>query len=218
MDPALLWEPWVEEDVRHAALHTAFHARAFGGMISFVQLCGVLRDLGMMHELVGEETEGFLHAELLQSQLKAEGDLVLPREDEQHLTWDDVETLFNGTVDFQSCKDEDGRPLDAAEKMARFPRVNRVVDPETGATALFEAVEAGDIEPVETLLGYGADPDRPRNDGTTALFLSCQRGWAEMVRVLVHAGADPHMACNRMGATPFYIACHKGHIAVIDEL
>jgi len=214
MDPEIVWEPWVEADTRHASLYAAFQARATAGEISSAKLCGVLRDLGFMHELVAEETEAFVHAELLRNQLSSEG---AHSAAEPIATFAEVEHLFNAVVSFQSCTDEDGRPLDSAARSMRFPRVN-FVNAETGTTALLEAVDAGDAGVVETLLKFGADPDLPREDGTTALYVACQRGQTEMVYMLLMANADPHMAVNRMGASPFYIACHKGHVGVLDEI
>ena len=267
LDPNTDWQSWDQADARQDALYGAFCARAGGPppcCISFQQLCGALRDLELMNEVVAEETEAFLQLEVMQARLAA--GLTLPTDDEQHLRYGDVETLYNAAVTFQSGKAEDGRLLTAEERIARFPRVNRVADPDSGKTVLHEAVDAGDVELAQYLIDFGADVDFPRHDGSTPLFIASQQGWAQMVGpllaqpppnahsaqlssqmhpsssapghpkhftallpvlltlallqvgVLAAAGSDPHKAVNKMGATPFYIACHKGHTAVLDEL
>ena len=104
VDPTVFWGPWVDEDVRHAALHAAFDASAFDASagaekVSFMQLCGALCDLGMMHELIAQEMKSFLRNFLL---MNSADDLVLPEDDEQHLDFEQAELLFNAAVQFQS--------------------------------------------------------------------------------------------------------------------
>lgn len=61
-------------------------------------------------------------------------------------------------------------------------------------TALFMAVENGNVEMAEILLGvYGANPDLKESYERTPLYRACELGNSDMVRVLLHYGAKPNI-------------------------
>lgn len=101
---------------------------------------------------------------------------------------------------------------------------------EDGATPLLRAALCGDITVVRMLLGYGADPKIPANDGTTPLMVASGLGWAEgftfeysqdqtleLVKLLLDAGADVNEA-NEDGITPLHGAAYKGANKVVQLL
>lgn len=217
MDPTLLWHPWLDHDVRHSSLYAAFVARAVKGSISFSQLCGMLCELSVVPEIVQEETFAFLRNHIHVARLQQPNDPSSVPVDHDALPFQAVESLFNATVDFLLGTDEHGAPLDAQQRACRFPRIDRP-DPETGATALFDALENDDLTTTDLLLRFGANPNYARHDGATPLYLACKQGNPQIARALLLASADPHLSVDRMGATPFYIACHKGHAPVVEQL
>jgi ankyrin repeat protein len=60
-----------------------------------------------------------------------------------------------------------------------------------GRTALYFAVEIGDLDSTIALLAAHADPNMPGTGGRTPLHLAVERGDPELVEVLLAAGADP---------------------------
>lgn len=53
---------------------------------------------------------------------------------------------------------------------------------------LYEAIVAGDVETVRTLLGHGADSSMVGKDRRPALFFAVREGQEEIVRLLCGAG------------------------------
>jgi ankyrin repeat protein len=105
-----------------------------------------------------------------------------------------------------------------------------------GTSALFQAVEVGDVGRVRTLLQEGADPDDriryslfvqvnlhegshywdPEN-GTTALMIASQKGSVPMVTALLGAGANPNRE-TRIGKTALMFAAEHCHLDVMRLL
>jgi ankyrin repeat protein len=75
------------------------------------------------------------------------------------------------------------------------------------ATAIFEAVRAGDVARAQALAEGGAAREADA-EGTTALMVAANRGDLEMVKALLAAGADPNAADSR-GFTPLFHACYN---------
>lgn len=64
------------------------------------------------------------------------------------------------------------------------------VEEDTGRTPLHNAVSAGDIDSVRTLVEGGADPNTLCNHGDSALLLAAWGGKTEVVEYLLDHGAD----------------------------
>lgn len=99
--------------------------------------------------------------------------------------------------------------------------------------ALVTAIAHDHTEVAKVLLAAGADPNTPAptragaatdgsggEGGVSALLLATQRGSVPMVSALLAAGADPAAAAavTPHGATPLYIACQRGHLAIAEAL
>ena len=72
-------------------------------------------------------------------------------------------------------------------------------------TPLHQAVEAGDIEQVQSLISSGADVDAKDSSGRTALHLVISRGHANVAELLIAKGADLN-AKTCSGNTPLHYA------------
>lgn len=79
------------------------------------------------------------------------------------------------------------------------------IDDEERATALGEAVAAGDRETFDTLLAAGADVGLTGKAGYQALHEACTRGRVEMCRELLNRGADA-AALTDLGESPTALA------------
>jgi ankyrin repeat protein len=88
----------------------------------------------------------------------------------------------------------------------------------TGETALYRAVDFGQIDAVNFLLGRGADPNLPNSHGTTAIWAASFKGDSAMIRVLIGAGADVEIADQEYGITPLIAAAWRGHADVVQQL
>ncbi|GGC89045.1 hypothetical protein GCM10007216_19780 [Thalassobacillus devorans] len=62
-----------------------------------------------------------------------------------------------------------------------------------GTSILFNFSFSGDIEAVELLLEYGADPNSTNSYNTTAVSIAATKGHTSVVRALLEAGADPNL-------------------------
>jgi ankyrin repeat protein len=88
----------------------------------------------------------------------------------------------------------------------------------TGETALYRAVDFGQIDAVNFLLGRGADPNLPNSHGMTAIWAASFKGNSAMVRVLIGAGANVEIADQEYGITPLIAAAWRGHPDVVRQL
>jgi ankyrin repeat protein len=101
---------------------------------------------------------------------------------------------------------------------------------ESGATAFVRAAQSGDIELLQLLTKYGADPLIKTEFGDTALTAAAGIGWVEgvtyehsakanveTVRYLLDLGLDPN-AANGDGRTPLMGAALKGRNEVVQLL
>ena len=77
--------------------------------------------------------------------------------------------------------------------------------PTGGLTALLYAARAGCARCVETLLGAGADINRPNPDGVTPLMIALDNSRFDTAKVLLERGANPHL-WDWWGRTPLYVA------------
>ena len=76
--------------------------------------------------------------------------------------------------------------------------------------SLFEAVVAGDLERVQSLLAGGADPNPFDAEGRTPLMIAAERGEEDIVRALLARGADPALT-DRLGEGALSKAAAHGH-------
>ena len=101
---------------------------------------------------------------------------------------------------------------------------------ENGATPFVRAGQSSDVELMQLLLDYGADPFMATENGDTALTASAGIGWVEgvtyerspkdnleAVRMLLDLGLDPN-GRNREGRTPLIGAALKGRSDVVQLL
>ena len=84
-------------------------------------------------------------------------------------------------------------------------------------TPLIEAVRAGDVERVRSLLAQQVDPNTPDIDGTTALHWAAHLDDVESARSLLAAGARVG-AVSRYGATAVLVAATNGSAAMLELL
>ena len=85
------------------------------------------------------------------------------------------------------------------------------------APAIIEALRAGDLETVSTLVADGADVNAPQGDGATALHWAAHRNDLDAATLLIEAGADVD-AANGLGATPLWLAAINGSASMVERL
>jgi uncharacterized protein len=82
---------------------------------------------------------------------------------------------------------------------------------------LIDAVKAGNVESVRTLLKQRVDVNAALPDGTTALHWAAHTNSTELARLLLAAGANAN-AANRYGVTPLTLAASSGNAALAEAL
>lgn len=82
---------------------------------------------------------------------------------------------------------------------------------------LIQAIRAGDLRTVQSLVAANTDVNVTEPDGTTALAWAVYRDDVEATDALVSAGADVNKA-NDYGVTPLWLACSNRNGAVIEKL
>lgn len=87
-----------------------------------------------------------------------------------------------------------------------------------GRTPLHAAARRGDLEIVQVLLRYRANPAEATKDGWTPLHEAAVFGHVEIVRALLAAGAKPDPREKLNGGTPLHIASFNGHLEVVRAL
>jgi ankyrin repeat protein len=111
------------------------------------------------------------------------------------------------------------RDPNAAERILANPATTAINarDPSTGEGALHILVRGRDLTWLAFMLGKGARPDSPSNDGTTPLILCAQLGWVEGATQLLARRASPNLA-NRRGETPLIVAVQRRDIQMVRLL
>lgn len=89
--------------------------------------------------------------------------------------------------------------------------------PPDGATALQNAVYAGDVTEVQRLLAAGADPRAVNLFGATPMMLAAARGDAAIIRLLLDAGVDVDSLTDE-GQTALMAVARTGHLEAAELL
>ena len=120
---------------------------------------------------------------------------------EEHITLDSVKTLLE------------------AGRVKRSQRVDEAARGEvvTEKHALHEAVKAGNMARVKTLLTGGADVNGRDGKFWTGLMHAASRGYTLVVEELLRAGADAGLRAVD-GATALYMASGSGHLEIVSML
>jgi ankyrin repeat protein len=93
------------------------------------------------------------------------------------------------------------------------------IDPnlnENGYTPLTVALNKSNIDLIELLLRYGAEPNIPNSYGLTALVKSTACGYSEIVEILLDHGANPNLFSN--GYSALIEASYHGYCNIIKIL
>lgn len=85
------------------------------------------------------------------------------------------------------------------------------------ARPLFEAVHAGDLAAVRSLIAQGAYVDAILPGDGSPLIEAARRGRMDIVQALLAAGADPNLAVRGDGA-PLIQASLSGHLEIVQAL
>ncbi|SRR5712691_1365534 len=83
--------------------------------------------------------------------------------------------------------------------------------------SLVEAVKAGNVPAVRTMLQQGVDPNETEKDGTAALHWAVHNNEAAVVDLLLAGGAQVN-AKNRYGMMPLALAVTNGNYAITERL
>jgi ankyrin repeat protein len=86
-----------------------------------------------------------------------------------------------------------------------------------GDTRVLDAVRAGDVATVRSLLARKAPVNAASPDGTTPLHWAVDADRLDLVNVLLSAGADAR-AANRYGIAPIMLAATNGNAAIVERL
>lgn len=116
----------------------------------------------------------------------------------------------------KAVRERDGTTAERILSNPASTAVN-IRDPSTGEGALHILVRGRDITWLAFMLGRGARPDAPSNDGTTPLILAAQIGWREGAEQLLARGANPNLGDSR-GETPLIFAVQHHDIAMVRLL
>ena len=126
-----------------------------------------------------------------------------------------VTDLLSRRSSLSTAEDPDApgvMPVDFALKGDRLDLVRilrqhggRETPDENGQTLLHRAVDSGDAERVEKLLGGGVDADTPDKHGRTPLFIAISNRNAKLADRLIRAEAKVDMA-DATGRTPLLVA------------
>lgn len=132
-----------------------------------------------------------------------------------------VEVTMLSGIAGKSLIATDNKPsaqLVAVAAPAPITKLEKPVDAEADA-ALFKAVEANDIEAVESALNNGANPNAVNEGGSTPIFYVVNSDQPNIVRLLIAHGADVNYATPGDNAfTPLRGACIRGNIESINIL
>lgn len=79
------------------------------------------------------------------------------------------------------------------------------------------AASCGDLDTVQLLLNYGADPNHRDHEGWSAIHWAVEQGHLEILHTLLNHGADIN-AISSYGTSPLHCAANGGHTGIVSEL
>jgi len=95
------------------------------------------------------------------------------------------------------------KSTDWETQISSEPRVQ--YRPTGGLTPLLYAARAGCLRCVQSIVGAGANLDKPNPDGMTPMMMALDNGFPAVANYLLDRGANPH-TWDWWGRTPLYIA------------
>ena len=81
----------------------------------------------------------------------------------------------------------------------------------SGETLLHKAVITCDIQIVDLLLEYNADPNARNHFGETPFLLSCRTGHLQIMNLLLRCNANPKLV-DQAGMGPIHHAARSGNV------
>ena len=86
-------------------------------------------------------------------------------------------------------------------------------------TALWLAAQQGHLSTVRALLAFGADPNKPSDQGVTPFFIAAEEGFVKIAQLMLltssRRGVDVDARMLNMrrqdGGTPLFLASQHGH-------
>eukprot|EP00928_Gymnodinium_smaydae_P080008 TRINITY_DN63815_c0_g1_i1.p1 TRINITY_DN63815_c0_g1~~TRINITY_DN63815_c0_g1_i1.p1 ORF type:complete len:662 (-),score=86.51 TRINITY_DN63815_c0_g1_i1:429-2414(-) len=88
---------------------------------------------------------------------------------------------------------------------------------DAGCTALYRAVQRGQVSCAQLLLDSGAQIDAATNTGATPVYIAADRGYCELVDLLLSRGCNVK-AATELQMTPLLIAAFNGREEVVRTL
>lgn len=79
------------------------------------------------------------------------------------------------------------------------------------------AVQGGNLEIIQVLLGNGFNINAKNSTGETPLFFSIRNGDLDLVDFLIFTGADVN-AVDEFGNTPLHVAADYGNLEMVTYL
>ena len=93
----------------------------------------------------------------------------------------------------------------------------RAAKPAKPTELLHQAVAAGDIDQIKSLISKGADVNAKDRSGRTPLHYAAQWGHKDVAELLLAKDADVNVKDNR-GRTPLSLAEEEGHNEIVELL
>jgi ankyrin repeat protein len=127
-----------------------------------------------------------------------------------------AQSFSEGYTFLKAVRERDGA---VAERILSNPSTTAINAREqsTGEGALHILVRGRDLTWLAYMLGRGARPDTPSNDGTTPLIIAAQIGWVEGAQQLLARRASANLA-NRSGVTPLIVAVQRRDLQMVRLL
>jgi uncharacterized protein len=127
-----------------------------------------------------------------------------------------AQSFSEGYTFLKAVRERDGT---VAERILSNPSTTAINAREqsTGEGALHILVRGRDLTWLTYMLGRGARPDSPSNDGTTPLIIAAQIGWVEGAQQLLARRASPNLS-NRSGVTPLIVAVQRRDLQMVRLL
>jgi len=126
--------------------------------------------------------------------------------DQSALMWAAAEghaDMVEFLVSQKAALDVRAKSTDWETQISSEPRVQ--YRPTGGLTPLLYAARAGCLRCVASIVGAGANVDKPNPDGMTPMMMALDNGYPAVAQYLLDHGANPH-TWDWWGRTPLYVA------------